>query len=134
MHYVRCICSSRHVLSRCVVYNHTCFTCVHTHTQAEISSSHQLVHSEYLQLLTSLAVGLGLHSVLISPPHPPHFTPSPPTKEWTWLADFTRSVHVAESLTKRSLLPEDVGFKFPSGIPPVDTAEKYQPTVSAELL
>ena len=97
--------------------------------QGELCSAHQLVHSQYLQLLTALAVGLGLNSVLISPPHPPHFDPPPPAKEWQWLSDFTRAVKISEMLNKRLPLPKDCGFSLPKDVQPLDSSEKYQPTV-----
>ena len=58
--------------------------------QREVRSSQQIVFSEYLQMLTALAVGLGLHTVLTSPPHPPHFTPPPPARQWNWLGKFSQ--------------------------------------------
>ena len=62
-------------------------------SQREVRSSQQIVFSEYLQMLTALAVGLGLHTVLTSPPHPPHFTTPPLAQEWEWLKKFYRSGH-----------------------------------------
>ena len=104
-----------------------------TFPPGEIGSAQQLVHSKYLQLLTALAVGLGLNSVLISPPYPPHFDPHPPAKEWQWLSDFTKAVRMSELLNKRISLPEDIGFSLPKDVPPLSPSEKYQPTVSIYL-
>ena len=108
---------------------HTC-THAHTHTQGEVSSGQQIVHSEYLQLLTALSVGLGLHHVLIFPPHPPHFSNPTPAKEWKWLNNFNRSLKMAEALTKRTPLPPNSGFSLPKDLQQLDPAVKYQPTVS----
>ena len=98
--------------------------------QAELSSSQQLVHSEYLQLLTALAVGLGLHTVLVSPPHPPHLPPPPPPKQWTWLSNFVNAVSLAESLTKRSSMPTISELQCLRDVEPLPPDAKYQPTVS----
>ncbi len=94
-----------------------------------MSSGQQLVHSEYLQLLTALAVGLGLHHVLVSPPHPPHFPPLPPAKEWKWLSNFTQALKISEAFNKRTHLPKDT-FSLPKDMEPLDPSEKYQTTVS----
>ena len=98
--------------------------------QAELSSSQQLVHSEYLQLLTALAVGLGLHTVLVSPPHPPHLPAPPPPKQWTWLSNFVNAVSLAESLTKRSAMPATSELSSMPDVDPLPSDAKYQPTVS----
>ena len=99
--------------------------------QGEVSSSQQLVHSEYLQLLTAFAVGLGLHTVLVSPPHPPHFQAPPPPKEWAWLSNFINAISLAESLTKRSAMPDvNVPKASMPDIEPLPTDAKYQPSVS----
>lgn len=102
-----------------------CTLCV----QAELASSQQLVHSEYLQLLTALAVGLGLHTVLVSPPHPPHLPVPPPPKQWTWLSNFVNAVSLAESLTKRSSMSNVPDLSVTSDVEPLPPDAKYQPTV-----
>ena len=98
--------------------------------QAELSSSQQLVHSEYLQLLTALAVGLGLHTVLVSPPHPPHLPPPLAPKQWTWLSNFVNAVSLAESLTRRSTMPTISELQCLKDVDPFPPDAKYQPTVS----
>lgn len=99
--------------------------------QGELSSSQQLVYSEYLQLLTALAVGLGLHTVLVSPPHPPHLPAPPPPKQWTWLSNFVNAVSLAESLTKRSVMPSVAELQCMRDVEPLPPDAKYQPTVSS---
>lgn len=100
-----------------------------------MSSSQQLVHSEYLQLLTAFAVGLGLHTVLVSPPHPPHLPAPPPPKQWAWLSNFVNAVSLAESLTKRSAIP-DVAVPSASSadIEPLPADSKYQANVSHDTV
>ena len=111
--------------------NCTYGVCVCFPFQGEVSSSQQLVHSEYLQLLTAFAVGLGLHTVLVSPPHPPHFQAPPPPKEWAWLSNFINAVSLAESLTKRSAMPDvNVPRASMPDIEPLPSDAKYQPSVS----
>ncbi|CAI8021126.1 Probable E3 ubiquitin-protein ligase HERC1 [Geodia barretti] len=80
----------------------------YTYEEKEVRSSQQIVFSEYLQMLTALTVGLGLHSVLISPPHPPHFTSPPPAQEWEWLNQFSQAIKMSESLMKRTPLTDDI--------------------------
>ncbi|XP_064390094.1 probable E3 ubiquitin-protein ligase HERC1 isoform X2 [Halichondria panicea] len=100
----------------------------YSYEETEMTSSQQLVHTEYLQLLTSLTVGLGLHTVLLSSPHPPHLTPPPLANDWTWLANFTQAVKMADSLCKRTPLPEGSGFTLPAGVEPLPEIEKYRTT------
>ena len=113
-----------------ILHLHTVFTYVLA-LQAELSSSQQLVHSEYLQLLTALAVGLGLHTVLVSPPHPPHLPAPPPPKQWTWLSNFVNAVSLAESLTKRSAMPTISELSCMKDVERLHPDAKYQPTVSS---
>ena len=105
--------------------------CSFSFCQVEISSSQQLVHSEYLQLLTALAVGLGLHTVLVSPPHPPHLPVPPPPKQWMWLSNFVRAVSLAESLTKRSSMPAITELASTLDVEQLPPGAKYQANVSS---
>ena len=89
-----------------------------------------MVHSEYLQLLTALAVGLGLHTVLVSPPHPPHLPAPPPPKQWMWLSNFVHAISLAESLTKRSSMPAITELMSVSDLEQLPPDAKYQPNVS----
>ncbi|KTF92774.1 hypothetical protein cypCar_00003724 [Cyprinus carpio] len=80
----------------------------------------QLVHSPYMQCLSSLAVGLQLDTLLCHPPVPPHLahcppepgsssTPSPVSwanSEWAWLHCFSTTVKTAEALARGHTFPE----------------------------
>ncbi|XP_016139643.1 LOW QUALITY PROTEIN: probable E3 ubiquitin-protein ligase HERC1 [Sinocyclocheilus grahami] len=80
----------------------------------------QLVHSPYMQCLSSLAVGLQLDALLCHPPVPPHLahcppepgsssTPSPVSwanSEWAWLHCFSTTVKTAEALARGHTFPE----------------------------
>lgn len=90
------------------------------------------MYSDYLQLLTALTVGLGLHVIFTAPPSPPHL-PSPPIpSEWSWLTTFTNVVAMADSLSRRTRLSSNGGqsFSLPPDFKPLSPTEKYQPTVS----
>ncbi|KTF84357.1 hypothetical protein cypCar_00021780, partial [Cyprinus carpio] len=80
----------------------------------------QLVHSPYMQCLSSLAVGLQLDALLCHPPVPPHLAHCPPepgssstlssgswaNSEWAWLHCFSTTVKTAEALARGHTFPE----------------------------
>ncbi|CAL8352432.1 unnamed protein product [Merluccius merluccius] len=75
----------------------------------------QLVHSPYMQCLSSLAVGLHLDQLLCQPPAAPHLRHrSPPesgtavwcASEWAWLDCFSTTVKAAEALARGATFPE----------------------------
>ena len=89
-------------------------------------SGKQLVHTEYLQYLTALAVGLGLDTPLTNPPTPPHLPILTTPPEWAWLKKFTSAIHMSESFKYRKSLPSDLNTVIPDiG----DETGKYKPEV-----
>ena len=102
---------------------------LHAILQVELTTFKQLVHSEYMQLLTALTMGLGLHTPLLFPPSPPHLPTLPTPKEWKWLVTFTSAIEMAESLSKRTPLKHS-SFILPAQMKPLDSSEKFQPSVS----
>lgn len=74
----------------------------------------QLVHSPYMQCLSSLAVGLHLDQLLCRPPVPPSLRHCPPesgmavwcASEWAWLDCFSTTVKAAEALARGGTFPE----------------------------
>ena len=96
--------------------------------QAQLSSGKQLVHTEYLQLLTAMAIGLGMNAPLVSPPHPPHLPPIPTPLQWQWLKTFTSAVSMATSFRKKQPLIVDEAAG-PFDLPLLRPGEKFQPKV-----
>jgi len=72
-----------------------------------VSSGEQLVHSQYLQCLASLAVGLGLDNVLCHLARPPHSNSGTHglVPEWYWLHTFGIALRTAHALAHRHAFP-----------------------------
>lgn len=83
----------------------------------------QLVHSSFLQSLSSLAVGLNLEQLLSREPVPPHHDASitPTHSEWSWLSTFSTTVKSAEAFARSTSFPEE--FTVPEFQQNTDTAE-----------
>ena len=98
----------------------------------------QLVHSPYMQCLSSLAVGLHLDQLLCQPPAAPHLRHrSPPesgtavwcASEWAWLDCFSTTVKAAEALARGATFPES--FSVPDLEPvPKDEMELLMVCIS----
>lgn len=95
--------------------------------QKEISSGNQLVHSEYLQLLTGLVIGLGLDSHFVSPPSSCHLPPKATPSEWAWLQEYSNTIRLSDCFKKRQVIPPHLQT-IPGNIEIIST-EKYQPNV-----
>lgn len=69
----------------------------------------QLVHSSFLQSLSSLAVGLNLEQLLSREPVPPHHdaTVTCTRSEWGWLSAFCTTVKSAEAFARSTSFPEE---------------------------
>lgn len=82
----------------------------------------QLVHSSFLQSLSSLAVGLNLEKLLSREPVPPHHdtTVTSMHSEWSWLSTFTTTVKSAEAFARSTSFPEE--FALSEFQQSVDTA------------
>ena len=91
--------------------------------QYELHTGHQLVHSEYLQLLTALVHGLKLDSLLTFSPLIPIHLPPVLDHDWQWLHTFTATVAMAECFTKRCSLP------WTPLVHHVDPSDKHHPLV-----
>ena len=96
--------------------------------QVQLSLGKQLVHTEYLQLLTAMAIGLGMEAPLVSPPHPPHLSRVPTPLHWQWLKNFTSAVSMASSFRKKQPLAVDE-TELSLDLPPLHPREKFQPRV-----
>lgn len=77
--------------------------------QTHVAAGDQLVHSAFMQSLSSLAVGLSLEKHLCRFPCPPHHTTPdahscPP--EWNWLATYATTVRSAEAIASGTAFPE----------------------------
>ena len=94
----------------------------------QLSSGKQLVHTEYLQVLTAMAVGLGMDAPLVSPPHPPHLPAVPAPLHWQWLKTFTSAISMANSFGKKQPLAVDETM-VSLDLPPLWPGEKFQPKV-----
>jgi WD40 repeat protein len=99
----------------------------YTYEHGEINSGNQLVHTEYLQLLTAFMVGLGLDMPLVSPPTARHLPPRATPSDWAWLQTFSSSLQLMDSFIKRTPLPSDVQYQLKSDQIAVETNEKYKP-------
>lgn len=69
----------------------------------------QLVHSGFLQSLSSLAVGLNLEQLLSRESVPPHHDPAVTStrSEWSWLSIFSTTVKSAEAFARSTSFPEE---------------------------
>jgi len=84
--------------------------------QPHVVCGEQLVHSPYMQCLSSLAVGLHLDQLLCQPPVAPHLRHAAPAEsavaaawcagEWAWLDCFSTTVKAAEALARGAAFPE----------------------------
>lgn len=77
--------------------------------QSHVAAGDQLVHSAFLQSLSSLSVGLSLEKHLCRFPRPPHHicpdAHSCPS-EWSWLATYATTVRSAEAIASGTVFPE----------------------------
>lgn len=79
-------------------------------SQSHVMAGDQLVHSSFLQSLSSLAVGLNLEQLLSSEPAPPHHDAaavSSTRSEWSWLSTFSTTVKTAEAFARSASFPEE---------------------------
>ena len=121
-----CVCVCVCVVCVCVCVLCVCVWCVFFHQQSDIASGCQVTHSEYLQSLVALVVGLDLHRALLLPLHPTHLPPDPVPADWQWLGTLSSAIAMAQSLTKRLPFPTNAGLPCIQGLDPDDP---YQPTV-----
>ncbi|XP_053195611.1 probable E3 ubiquitin-protein ligase HERC1 [Scomber japonicus] len=81
----------------------------YTYERTHVAAGDQLVHSAFLQSLSSLTVGLSLEKHLCHYPRPPHHT-SPNGHccpvEWSWLATYATTVRSAEAIASGTIFPE----------------------------
>ncbi|XP_056135403.1 probable E3 ubiquitin-protein ligase HERC1 isoform X2 [Lampris incognitus] len=86
----------------------------YTYEKPHVVCGEQLVHSPYMQCLSSLAVGLHLDQLLCRAPVPPHLRHIPlesgtavwSASEWAWLDCFSTTVKAAEALARGATFPE----------------------------
>ncbi|XP_072108525.1 probable E3 ubiquitin-protein ligase HERC1 isoform X1 [Mobula birostris] len=81
----------------------------YAYEKPHVTCGDQLVHSIFLQSLSSLAVGLGVDHFLSRTAEPPHHkisTPEPLSHEWAWLSTFSATIKSAEALAKGTTFPE----------------------------
>ena len=77
--------------------------------QSHVMAGDQLVHSPFLQSLSSLTVGLVLDQLLCRLPRPPHHAGTESDGcplEWTWLATYSTTVKSAEAFARGNGFPE----------------------------
>lgn len=69
----------------------------------------QLVHSSFLQSLSSLAVGLNLEQLLSREPVPPHHDAvvTSTHSEWSWLSTYSTTVKSADAFARATSFPEE---------------------------
>ncbi|KAF7696652.1 hypothetical protein HF521_005070 [Silurus meridionalis] len=81
----------------------------YNYERSHVMSGDQLVHSSFLQSLSSLAVGLNLEQLLSHEPVPPHHDPalSSTNSEWCWLSTFSTTVKSAEAFARSASFPEE---------------------------
>ena len=90
----------------------------------------KLVHSNYLQYLTALTVGLGMDKPITCPPTAPHVVSVDTPTEWVWLLQFTNAVALSGYFNECKVISGSVskaivGFKQTSDI----KGTKYRPEV-----
>ncbi|KAI4901439.1 hypothetical protein NFI96_014722 [Prochilodus magdalenae] len=88
----------------------------YNYERSHVMAGDQLVHSGFLQSLTSLAVGLSLDHLLSRQPVSPHHTGSSTgsdalsapsaQSEWAWLSTFSITVRSAEAFARGTTFPE----------------------------
>lgn len=100
------------------------------HYQDQIVSGAQLLHSEYLQHLLALFIGLNFHTVFLFPPKPPHLPRKATPQDWKWLFDLSMSINMAESLSRRTSFSQGCLESLPRNISTSTITNKYQPIVS----
>ncbi len=89
----------------------------------------QLVHTDYLQYLTALTVGLGLDKPITFPPVAPHLPPRAASPEWEWLFKFTNVVTLTNCFKDRKTIPKRL-TKLITGLDRSnDEKNKYKPEV-----
>ncbi|TSK72182.1 putative E3 ubiquitin-protein ligase HERC1 [Bagarius yarrelli] len=90
--------------------------------RSHVMAGDQLVHSSFLQSLSSVAVGLNLEQLLSREPVPPHHDPTVTSthSEWSWLSIFSTTVKSAEAFARSSSFPEE--FVMPGFQLNADTA------------
>ncbi|XP_076139905.1 putative E3 ubiquitin-protein ligase HERC1 isoform X8 [Alosa pseudoharengus] len=77
--------------------------------RSHVMAGDQLVHSPFLQSLSSLTVGLAMDQLLCRPPRPLHHAGGEADGcplEWTWLATFSTTVKSAEAFARGIGFPE----------------------------
>uniref|UniRef100_A0A671VH49 HECT-type E3 ubiquitin transferase n=1 Tax=Sparus aurata TaxID=8175 RepID=A0A671VH49_SPAAU len=81
----------------------------YNYERSHVAAGDQLVHSAFLQSLSSLSVGLSLEKHLCRFPRPPHHVcpdaHSCPS-EWSWLATYATTVRSAEAIASGTVFPE----------------------------
>lgn len=124
------ICGLHHTCS-CDAWSVSCLA-LFLVLQTQLGSGKQLVHTEYLQLLTAMAIGLGMDAPLVSPPHPPHLPPVPTSRDWLWLKTFTSAISMANSFRKKQPLLVDEAM-VSLDLPQLQPGEKFQPKVCCTI-
>ncbi|XP_053504408.1 probable E3 ubiquitin-protein ligase HERC1 isoform X7 [Ictalurus furcatus] len=81
----------------------------YNYERSHVTAGDQLVHSSFLQSLSSLAVGLNLEQLLSREPVPPHHDPTVTStrSEWSWLSTFSTTVKSAEAFARSTSLPKE---------------------------
>ncbi|XP_053334016.1 probable E3 ubiquitin-protein ligase HERC1 isoform X3 [Clarias gariepinus] len=81
----------------------------YNYERSHVTAGDQLVHSSFLQSLSSLAVGLNLDQLLSQEPVPPHHDPAVTSahSEWSWLTTFSTTVKSAEAFARCTAFPEE---------------------------
>ena len=96
--------------------------------QTQLSLASNWFTPSTLQLLTAMAIGLGMEAPLGSAPHPAHLPPVPTPLHWQWLKNFTSAVSMASSFRKKQPLAIDE-TTLSLDLPPLHPGEKFQPRV-----
>ncbi|KAK2827719.1 hypothetical protein Q7C36_018645 [Tachysurus vachellii] len=81
----------------------------YNYERSHVMAGDQLVHSGFLQSLSSLAVGLNLEQLLSRESVPPHHDPAVTStrSEWSWLSIFSTTVKSAEAFARSTSFPEE---------------------------